>query len=115
MFLQVTQYRRTARKYTLATFCIAAIAISTPCRAATVSNLSETPTSLTFDFSGSGLVDFVTFTPALQSLTYWNFISESRAGPLATYGFSLGLQHKPDGLVHTLGDFNSQTPYGTAL
>jgi hypothetical protein len=102
-----------ARKLTLAAFLIAAFAISSPSRAASVTGLVESPTNLNFDFSGTASGDFVVLD--LLGLSFWQFISEAHypATP-GQFGFEFGVKHQPDGLEVFVGH-NLGTPLGSPL
>jgi hypothetical protein len=97
---------RVSRKLALATLCIVAIAttVRTRAAAAAISELEETPTSLSFNFSGT---DFFSqfLSVGLPSLTYWNVGSDVHSFNFATdqFGFTLIARHLPDGASVQLG------------
>ncbi|MCI0538845.1 MAG: VPDSG-CTERM sorting domain-containing protein [Verrucomicrobiales bacterium] len=81
--------------------------------AVTISGLSETPDSLSFDFAGDGFLDKVQ--ASLPPLTYWDFKIESHfQDPAAgTYGVRFFWQHLPDGDLRGVG--GTGIPFGTHL
>ena len=53
-------------------FVVSLTSVALPARAVTIANLVDTPTTLSFDFSGEGLVDAVDSTPEIASVVSKN-------------------------------------------
>jgi hypothetical protein len=108
---------RSILRYALVVLLLTGFAFSAPVQAATITGFVETPTSLSFNFSGNGFSDFLT--SSLPPLANWSIVAETHSQIPSTgqYGFALAsLKHLPDGSVLlTLGDVSNSTPYGAAI
>src|SRR5688500_16913462 len=106
----------TSRRLALTVVCISAILATAPTRAAvTITELVDTPTNLSFNFSAPSfeIPNFLNST--LGSLTNWDLGLETHAFGTAGFGILLEMQHFGGGPVVTLGTLSPLTPLGTAL
>ena len=94
---------------------IVAVATASTSRAVTITGLTETATSLQFDFSGTGFTDFIRGAPALQTLTSWAAFSEQhrQLGVPGTYGFEMIWRHLSASPIVVVDAFS--IPFGTAI
>jgi|SRR6185369_4145688 len=81
--------------------------------AATVTDLAETPNSLNFSFSGTGLFDFVI--NFLPPLTFWDLGHEDHGqfGSGLYAFFFVDVQHLHDGPLALVGGYPKLTSYGS--
>ena len=103
--------------YLLSAICVAVLAFPNRANAATISSLIDTPSNLSFIFSGNGINDQV-LTSGVLPLTNWNILQETHSqNLLGNYGFAFSqLQHLPgDPVLLILGNAGNITPFGTAI
>src|SRR5204863_56919 len=105
------QCRPILRKILVA-LCFAGLALSTPAKAGPVviTGLVDTPSTLSFNFSGSGISELVV--TSLPALTNWATPSEIHTQNLSAGTYFIlfaNLRHLPSG---SLGALSMQAPFG---
>jgi hypothetical protein len=96
---------------TFACFLFASFALSGIARSATITNFSETPTSLSYNFSGFGLGDNI-----VPALTNWEFRGASglQDQQLGKYNYALVIAYPGDPAVFSTFA-GPDVPYGTTI
>jgi hypothetical protein len=104
-----------SRRFCLAAGCILAALTAPSSRAdVTITGLVDTPTNLSFNFSGTEFgADFIS--GPLFGLVSWEIGGENQVFQTQGFGFSLEVKHLPDGPFVTLGSVSPLTTYGSTL
>ncbi|MBL9187990.1 MAG: VPDSG-CTERM sorting domain-containing protein [Opitutaceae bacterium] len=114
MLSQTHPLRRwTSLAKSLAALSVAALALPTTTQAATITALVDTPATLSFNFSGTGLSDFGVYNQ-ISSSPFWTVSSEGHTNNPTTFSFSLsGLRDLAGGSAAPI--LTVTGAYGTTL